>query len=58
MNVETGIEAAQFPQKKYIKGIFIAVYDSKKVFLFHESYFTQTLTNYVSRVCSTQVVSG
>ncbi len=26
MNVETGTEAAQFPEKEYINGIFIAVY--------------------------------
>jgi hypothetical protein len=56
MNLEIGTEAAQFPEKKFINGIFIAVYDSKIVFLVHESYFTQTLINYVSRVCPTQVV--
>ncbi len=27
MNVEMGTEAAQFPEKKYINGIFVAVYD-------------------------------
>ncbi len=26
MNVEIGTEAAQFPKKEYIKGIFAAVY--------------------------------
>jgi hypothetical protein len=26
MNVEIGTEAAQFPEKEYIKGIFLAVY--------------------------------
>ncbi len=26
MNVEIGAEAALFPEKKYIKGIFVAVY--------------------------------
>ncbi len=26
MNVEIGTEAAQFPEKEYINGIFIAVY--------------------------------
>ncbi len=26
MNVETGTEAAQFPEKEYINGIFLAVY--------------------------------
>jgi hypothetical protein len=29
MNVEIGAEAALFPEKKYIKGIFIAVRGSK-----------------------------
>jgi hypothetical protein len=28
MNVEIGTEAAQFPEKEYINGIFIAVYSS------------------------------
>jgi hypothetical protein len=27
MNVEIGTEAAQFPEKKYINGIFVAVYN-------------------------------
>jgi hypothetical protein len=27
MNVEIGAEAALFPEKEYIKGIFVAVYD-------------------------------
>jgi hypothetical protein len=26
MNVEFGTEAAQFPEKEYIKGIFVAVW--------------------------------
>ncbi len=29
MNVEIGAEAALFPEKEYIKGIFIAVYSWK-----------------------------
>ncbi len=28
MNVGTGTEAAQFPKKEYINGIFVAVYDT------------------------------
>ncbi len=28
MNVEIGAEAAQFPEKEYISGIFFAVWDS------------------------------
>jgi hypothetical protein len=28
MNVEIGAEAAVFPEKEYIKGIFVAVWDS------------------------------
>jgi hypothetical protein len=27
MNVEIGAEAALFPEKEYIKGIFVAVYE-------------------------------
>jgi hypothetical protein len=27
-NVEIGTEAAQFPEKEYINGIFVAVYDT------------------------------
>jgi hypothetical protein len=29
MNVEIGAEAALFPEKEYIKGIFVAVQDSQ-----------------------------
>ncbi len=28
MNVEIGTEAAQFPKKEYINGIYVAVYNS------------------------------
>ncbi len=28
MNMEIGAEAALFPEKKYISGIFVAVYDN------------------------------
>ncbi len=28
MNVEIGTEAAQFPEKEYINGIFLAVWDN------------------------------
>jgi hypothetical protein len=28
MKVEIGTEAAQFPEKEYINGIFLAVYDT------------------------------
>ncbi len=31
MNVETGTEAAQFPEKEYISGIFVAVHVSQSV---------------------------
>jgi hypothetical protein len=31
MNVETGAEAAQFPEKEYIIGIAVAVRRAKKV---------------------------
>ncbi len=30
MNVEIGTEAAQFPEKEYIKGIFVAVQYAKR----------------------------
>jgi hypothetical protein len=30
MNVEIGTEAALFPEKEYIKGIFVAVHVEKK----------------------------
>jgi hypothetical protein len=29
MNAEIGAEAARFPEKEYIKGIFVAVYDDQ-----------------------------
>jgi hypothetical protein len=29
MNVEIGTEAVQFPEKEYIKGIFVAVYHTE-----------------------------
>jgi hypothetical protein len=32
MNVEIGTEATQFPEKKYINGIFVAVHDEIAVF--------------------------
>ncbi len=31
MNVEIGTEAAQFPEKEYIKGIFVAVQGISKI---------------------------
>jgi hypothetical protein len=30
MNVEIGTEAVQFPEKEYINGTFLAVWDAKK----------------------------
>jgi hypothetical protein len=33
MNVEIGTEAALFPEKEYIKGIFVAVYISKSFYV-------------------------
>jgi hypothetical protein len=30
MNVKIGVEAALFPEKEYIKGIFVAVYSISK----------------------------
>ncbi len=39
MNVEIGAEAALFPEKEYISGIFVAVYVHPKVlyWLFHQT---------------------
>jgi hypothetical protein len=31
MNVEIATEAAQFPEKEYINGIFVAVYDKLEI---------------------------
>jgi hypothetical protein len=33
MNVEIGTEAAQFPEKEHINGIFVAVWDSNRQFI-------------------------
>ncbi len=33
MNVEIGAEAALFPEKEYISGIFVAVYTSRDSYL-------------------------
>jgi hypothetical protein len=32
MNVEIGTEAAQFPEKEYINGIFVAVHEISRGF--------------------------
>ncbi len=37
MNVEIGAEAAQFPEKEYINGIVVAVYDVEKTVRQHNS---------------------
>jgi hypothetical protein len=34
MNVEIGTEAAQFPEKEYINGIFLEVYGARMIFTF------------------------
>jgi hypothetical protein len=50
MNVETGIEAGQFPEKEYINGIFLAVWISLTcLLLFH--YFLAVLFTIVA-VCN------
>jgi hypothetical protein len=38
MNMEIGTEAAQFPEKEYIKGIFVAV-PTTDVFMMHYSQY-------------------
>jgi hypothetical protein len=35
MNVEIGAEAALFPEKEYIKGIFVAVHDVSGLYVQH-----------------------
>ncbi len=36
MNVEIGAEAALFPEKEYISGIFVAVREKRKLESIHE----------------------
>ncbi len=36
MNAETGSEAAQFPEKEYRNGIFVAVYTRKGYLIYEE----------------------
>jgi hypothetical protein len=38
MNVEIGTEAAQFPEKEYINGIFLAVYNVLLICAPHSLY--------------------
>jgi hypothetical protein len=40
MNVESGAEAAQFPEKEYINGIFVAVHGAQLNFGDLYPYFT------------------
>ncbi len=42
MNVEIGTEAAQFPEKEYINGIFVAVRSTTEVGLYNFSHLLQT----------------
>jgi hypothetical protein len=46
MNVEIGAEAAQFPEKEYINGIAVAVYDRQ----FTEK--KKIISHLVARKCS------
>ena len=41
MNVEIGAEAALFPEKEYISGIFVAVRKTRKLESFHEKHFVE-----------------
>ncbi len=44
MNVETGAEAAQFPEKEYINGIAVAVHITPVLlFLYVTSFGTYTI---------------
>jgi hypothetical protein len=38
MNVEIGAEAALFPEKEYISGIFVAVYSPYNIHIFLEHF--------------------
>jgi hypothetical protein len=45
MNVEIGTEAAQFPEKEYINGIFLAVYATVPLMTVIEKDGTKTDRN-------------
>ncbi len=44
MTAEIGTEAAQFPEKEYINGIFVAVHQQVQYTVVH--FFIQTSTGY------------
>ncbi len=46
MNVEIGTESAQFPEKEYINGIFVAVCRHKLGWLIKLSNFKNILKSY------------
>jgi hypothetical protein len=51
MNVETGTEATQFPEKEYINGIFLAV--CSIVGLQHYKYFIPHTVHFFSETIAT-----
>jgi hypothetical protein len=50
MNVEIGAEAALFPEKEYISGIFVAVCSDLQVLVFDGPYQRSTICLYWSCV--------
>jgi hypothetical protein len=55
MNVEIGAEAALFPEKEYISGIFIAVYETLTVRFMYKLYRHKL---YREQIVSAQIVSA
>jgi hypothetical protein len=49
MNVEIGAEAALFPEKEYISGIFVAVYTSERFIYFLDQSAYSAAGKYVDR---------
>jgi hypothetical protein len=47
MNVETGTEAVQFPEKKYINGIFVAVQQKERVMLPGSVVYSNSEAKYI-----------
>jgi hypothetical protein len=60
MSVEIGTEATRFPEKKYINGIFIAVYRKCSKFRNNETvttYFSDIINNFLTKLmCSLTVL--
>jgi hypothetical protein len=48
MNVEIGAEAALFPEKEYISGIFVAVYSIYRMWIATISFFNETFREHTT----------